>query len=70
VFEDSEVYRNRARELQLRNLDEGVLGEGYRPGSITVEPVARHFELLDPSLIMRHLDAMVAELRAAPQWGG
>jgi hypothetical protein len=67
VFEDSEVYRNRARELQLRNLDEGVLGEGYRPGSITVEPVARHFELLDPSLIMRHLDAMVAELRAAPQ---
>jgi hypothetical protein len=65
VFEDNEVYRARARALQLRNLDEGVLGEGYRPGSIVVEPVARHFDLLEPSLVMRHLDALVAELRAA-----
>jgi pimeloyl-ACP methyl ester carboxylesterase len=70
VFEDSEVYRARARAIQLRNLDEGVLGEGYRPGSITVEPVARHFDLLDPALIMRHLDVMVAELCATPRRGG
>jgi tRNA A-37 threonylcarbamoyl transferase component Bud32 len=64
VFEDSEVYRSRVRALQLRNLDEGVFGEGYRPGSLVVEPVSAHFDLLDSSLIMRHLDAMVAELRA------
>ena len=70
VFEDSAVYRERARALQLRNLDEGVLGEGYQPGSITVEAVARHFDLLEPSLIMRHLDAMVAELSTAPLRGG
>ena len=64
VFEDSEVYRSRVRALQLRNLDEGVFGEGYRPGSLVVEPVSAHFDLLDSSLVMRHLDAMVAELRA------
>jgi hypothetical protein len=64
VFEDSEAYRSRVRALQLRNLDEGVFGEGYRPGSLVVEPVSAHFDLLDSSLIMRHLDAMVAELRA------
>jgi tRNA A-37 threonylcarbamoyl transferase component Bud32/esterase/lipase len=66
VFEDNEIYRARARALQLRNLDEGVLGEGYRPGSIAVEPIARHFDLLDAALVSRHLEAMVAELRAAP----
>jgi pimeloyl-ACP methyl ester carboxylesterase len=70
VFEDNEVYRARVRELQLRNLDEGVLGEGYRPGSLVVEPVARHFDLIDPTLVLRHLDAMVAELRAARMGGG
>ena len=64
VFEDGEVYRSRVRALQLRNLDEGVFGEGYRPGSLTVEPVANHFDLLDPPLVRRHLDVMVAELRA------
>jgi tRNA A-37 threonylcarbamoyl transferase component Bud32/pimeloyl-ACP methyl ester carboxylesterase len=70
VFEDSEVYRARARALQLRNLDEGVLGAGYRPGSIVVESVAGHFDLLRPSLVVRHLEAVVAELRAAPPRGG
>jgi hypothetical protein len=70
VFEDSEVYRERARALQLRNLDEGVLGAGYRPGSIVVESVAGHFDLLRPSLVVRHLEAVVAELRAAPPRGG
>jgi hypothetical protein len=69
VFEDSEVYRSRVRALQLRNLDEGVFGEGYRPGSLVVEPVAGHFDLLDSSLVLRHLDAMVAELRAGRQRG-
>lgn len=69
VFEDADVYRSRARALQLRHLDEGVLGAGYRPGSIVVEPVAGHFDLLDPALVTRHLDAMVADLRATPRQG-
>jgi hypothetical protein len=67
VFEDNDMYRTRVRALQLSHLDEGVLGEWYQPGSIVVEPVAGHFDLLDPSLVMRHLDGLVADLRAAAQ---
>ncbi|HEX5819530.1 MAG TPA: serine/threonine-protein kinase [Gemmatimonadales bacterium] len=69
VFEDSEVYRTRVRALQLAHLDEGVLGEGYRPGSMVVESVAGHFDLLDPALVMRHLDAMVGDLRGSARRG-
>lgn len=64
VFEDNEMYRSQVRELHLRNLDEGVLGAGYQAGSIVVEPVAGHFDLLRPELIVRHLDALVKEIRA------
>jgi hypothetical protein len=30
-----------------------------------MEPAARYFDLLEPTLIRRHLDSMVADLRAA-----
>ncbi len=63
VFEDNELYRAQVRELQLRNLDERVLGESYRPGSIVVEPVAGHFDLLAAELVTRQLEALVADLR-------
>jgi pimeloyl-ACP methyl ester carboxylesterase len=63
VFEDNDMYRAQIRALQLRQLDEGVLGEWYQPGSIVVEPVAGHFDLLEPSLLLRHLEGLVADLR-------
>jgi pimeloyl-ACP methyl ester carboxylesterase len=69
VFEDNDMYRARVRALQLRQLDEAVLGDGYQPGSIVVEPVAGHFDLLAPALIARHLDGMVADIRAGRTGG-
>ena len=63
VFEDHEVYNRRLRELHLRNIDEGVLGPAYRPGSFTVEPVTAHFALREQALILRHLEGMLQELR-------
>jgi hypothetical protein len=64
VFEDNDTYRRQVRELQLRQLEEGILGAGHRPGSIVVEPVAGHFDLIEPERLARHLDALVTELRA------
>ncbi len=66
VFEDNELYRGQIRELQLRNLDDKVLGEAYRPGSIVVEPVAGHCDLLEPERVIRHLSELVADLRITP----
>jgi len=64
VFEDNDTYREQVRELQLMNLDRGVLGPDYRPGSIVVEPVAGHFDLIEPELLVRQLTSLVAEIRA------
>ncbi|MDX2058833.1 MAG: serine/threonine-protein kinase [Gemmatimonadales bacterium] len=66
VFEDSDMYRTQIRALQLRNLDEGVLGDRYQPGSIVVEAEAGHFDLVEPGLLRRHLDGVVADVRSAP----
>jgi hypothetical protein len=64
VFEDNDAYRHNVRQLQLRQLDEGLLGPGWQPGSIVVEPVASHFDLMEPDCLSRHLEALVADLRA------
>jgi hypothetical protein len=62
VFEDNEMYRRQVRELQLRNLDEGILGQGYRTGSVVVEPVVGHFDLVEPDRLDRQVAAFVADL--------
>jgi len=64
VFEDNDSYRDQVRSLQLLNLDRGVFGPDYRPGSIVVEPVAGHFDLIEPELLLRQLRSLVAELRS------
>ena len=66
VFEDSGHYHGLVRELQLRNLDEGLLGERYEEESIVVDPDTSHFSLLESDRIERHVDALVQRLRAAP----
>jgi serine/threonine protein kinase len=70
VFEDSALYRGRVRELQLQNLDRGLLGQAYRPGSIVVEPVASHFDLVKPDRLVRQIQSLIADLRAdsAGRW--
>ncbi len=64
VFEDNARYRDTVRDIQLRNLDHGILGPNYRPGSIVVEPVAGHFDLVEPECLIRHLESFVAEVIA------
>ena len=63
VFEDTELIDRPLRELRLRNLDEGILGERYREDSITTEPGTDHFDLVRPELMLRHVEEMVRQLR-------
>jgi hypothetical protein len=62
LFEDSETCNRLVREVQLRNLDLGVLGAHYREGSLHIEPDTTHFDLLRPDLVLRHLDTLVEAL--------
>jgi hypothetical protein len=65
VFEDRGAYPELLKELHLRNIDEKVLGARYEEDSIVIEPDAGHFDLLDPARVERHLDALVARIRAS-----
>ena len=69
VFESTGVTSRAAQALRLRNLDTGILGERYREDSIVIEPNAIHFDLMQPALISRHLDEMVATLRGESEGG-
>jgi serine/threonine protein kinase len=65
VFEDNDTYGEALRDIQVANLDSHILGEHYRDGSIVIEPETRHFDLLRTDLITRHLDALLADVRAS-----
>ena len=62
VFEDTPMFRDLVRELQLRNLDEGLLGPGYEEGSVVLPPGASHFDLIAPSRVQGHVQALVDRL--------
>jgi tRNA A-37 threonylcarbamoyl transferase component Bud32/pimeloyl-ACP methyl ester carboxylesterase len=64
VFEDTPMYRDLVRELQLRNLDERLLGDRYEEASVIIEAGTSHFDLVEPSRVARHLDALVARVSA------
>jgi pimeloyl-ACP methyl ester carboxylesterase len=64
LFEDTETCNRLVGEVQLRNLDAGVLGAHYRDGSLLIEPDATHFDLQRPEVVSRHLDALVETLGA------
>jgi serine/threonine protein kinase len=55
VFEDTPMFRDLVRELQLRNLDEGLLGPRYEAESLITEAGTSHFDLLDPARVEGHL---------------
>ena len=59
---DPEMYRGLVRELQLRNLDEGLLGDRYEEGSVITEADTSHVDLLEPGRVARHLEALVSRL--------
>jgi serine/threonine protein kinase/pimeloyl-ACP methyl ester carboxylesterase len=63
VFEDTAMYRNLVRELQLSNLDHGLLGDRYEELSVVSEAGTNHFDLIDPPTAARHLETLVSRLR-------
>jgi pimeloyl-ACP methyl ester carboxylesterase len=63
VFERSATCVELVHALRLRHFDDGVLGPRYREDALVLESTADHFALLEPPLIERHLDAIVAALR-------
>ena len=62
VFEDTPMFRDLVRELQLRNLDDGLLGPQYEEGSIVAEAGTGHFDLIGPSRVEDHVQALVDRL--------
>jgi len=68
VFEDTPLYHGLVRELRLRNLDERLLGDQYDEDSIVIDPDTSHFDLLDPTRLEGHVDALIQRLgqEAAP----
>jgi serine/threonine protein kinase len=65
VFEDDQRYLGLVKDLQLRNLETHVLGERYREGSIVLEPDSKHFDLIRPEVVERHLDTLLVDIREA-----
>jgi serine/threonine protein kinase len=62
VFEDTPMFRDLVRELQLRNLDDGLLGPQYEEGSIVAEVNSSHFDLIDPLRVEEHVRSLVDRL--------
>ena len=62
VFEDTPMFRDLVRELQLRNLDDGLLGPQYEEGSIVAEAGSSHFDLINPARVEEHVRALVDRL--------
>lgn len=63
VFEDNEACNRIIHDLRLRNLDEAIFGECYRPESIIIEQGADHFTLVNEDHVAAHVEAVLQELR-------
>jgi serine/threonine protein kinase len=59
VFSNEEAAA--AEALLARQLESNVLGDDFSEDSFVIEPV-HHIALLDPDLVMRHIDAVLASL--------
>jgi serine/threonine protein kinase len=62
VFEDTPMFRDLVRELQLRNLDDRLLGPEYEEGSVVAEAGASHFDLKEPARVEGHVQALADRL--------
>ncbi len=60
VFSNEEAAP--AEGLLSRHLESNVLGDEFTESSFVIEPV-HHLALLDPPLLMRHLESLVEEVR-------
>ncbi|MGQ0539734.1 MAG: serine/threonine-protein kinase [Gemmatimonadaceae bacterium] len=61
VFEDTPPQARLVQELRMRNLDRSTLGPRFRDDCIVMEPSIEHFGLMEPALIVRHLDAVLVQ---------
>jgi serine/threonine protein kinase len=65
VFDDAPEYVRLLHDIQLRNLDSGILGDHYQEGSLRIESRVNHFELIEPDRLVGYLEPMVAALKRA-----
>lgn len=63
VVADTEAERIPLERIRLRNLDDGTLGDRFRPGSLRVESGADHFQLIDPARHRAQLEALFELMR-------
>jgi serine/threonine protein kinase len=62
VFEDNDACNRIVHDLRLRNLDDGLLGDQYRPEALVIEEGADHFALRDEDRLSGHVEAVLGEL--------
>ena len=62
VFSDSSNTRNALSRLKLMNLENGILGEEFPEGQITVSPDTDHFELMATERILRQVEELLAAI--------
>jgi len=65
VFSNDSGSRAALARLRLENLDSGILGGEFPESTIRVSPNADHFDLMLADHVLRHVDELVAGLRAA-----
>lgn len=62
MFSNEETQQ--VETLLARHLETNVPGNGYSEDSFLVEPV-HHMDLLDPGLVLRHLESVIREVEGA-----
>jgi hypothetical protein len=64
VFEDDARHRAFVGDLALKQAGANRLGDRYREDMIIIEPGTAHFDLEQPDVASKHLDALLATLNA------
>jgi pimeloyl-ACP methyl ester carboxylesterase len=65
VFSGGSASRAALDQLKLENLDRDILGEEFPDALFTVMPKTDHFELMAADQVLRQVDELVGEARAA-----
>ena len=62
VFEDDARHRAFVSDLALKQAESNRLGDRYRQDTIVIEPDTAHFDLEQPDVASKHLEALLAAL--------
>jgi serine/threonine protein kinase len=66
VFSNDSGSLTALARLRLENLDSGILGAEFPENTIRVSANADHFALMSAEHVLRHVDELVTNVRAAP----